>query len=87
MIISTYILAKSENSSDVGAGSGSFVGVLELGVRVSVDGLDNWELKVSISHGKSLRSLDIFRGKSDGSDNLDGIRLSSVVTSHFLVEL
>jgi hypothetical protein len=75
------------NSSDVGAGSGSFVGALEFRVWVSVDSLNNGELKISVSHWESLGSLDFLALKGNSSDNLDCIRLSSVVTSHFLVEL
>jgi len=76
---------RTKQESDVGAGSSSLVGRGELVVGVSVDSLDNGELKSGTSHGESLGSLDILRVQGNSADNLDGIGLSSVVTSHFLV--
>jgi len=71
--------------SNISAGPGGFVSRLILVVGMSVDGLDDRELESSTSHGESLSSLDILRVQCHSSDDLDSIRLSSVVTSHLLV--
>ena len=71
--------------SDISAGSGGLVGWGVLVVGMSVDSLDNGELESSASHWESLGSLDILGVQSHSSDDLNGIRLSSVVTSHLLV--
>ena len=54
---------------------------------MSVDRLNDGEFKTSVSHRKSFGSLDVLAVQGYSSNDLDGIRLSSVVTSHFLVEL